>query len=110
MLRNFVQMLQKATEKPGRGWQGQVPCREALKEVTVCGSTDIPRAAVGSPRMLERQGLRSLPRKAAGRNSWPKTAVTFAACTTTGWEGLPEAPGARVLLPRARHTHKRLNR
>lgn len=59
--------------------------------------------------MLERQGRRSLPRKAAGRNSWPKTAVTFAACTTTGWEGLPEAPGAQVILPRARHAHKRLN-
>lgn len=52
----------------------------------MCGSKDIPRAAVGSPRMLERQGLRNLPRKAAGRNSWPKIAITsLRALELDGW-------------------------
>lgn len=55
----------------------------------MCSSKDIPRAAVGSPRTLERQGLRNLPRKAAGRNSWPKIAMTLLrALELDGWDYL----------------------
>lgn len=90
VLWKFVQMFQKATEEARQGMAGSGSLQRGPERGHCVWLYRYTQSCSGKPQNAGEAGTEEPAKESCRQNSWPKTAVTFAACTTTGWEGLPK--------------------
>lgn len=77
------------SQRPGGACQGQFPTRGPERDH--CEAVKLYPRCNGKPQNVgEARTEKLLPRKAAGKRSWPKTAIPFAAALELDGWGYPE--------------------
>lgn len=110
VLWKFVQMFQKATEEARQGMAGSGSLQRGPERGHCVWLYRYTQSCSGKPQNAGEAGTEE-PAKENCRQEQLAKDSGYICCVHYNWMGgATEAPGAQVLLPRARHAHKRLNR